>query len=120
MTDADGLAGRKILEVEDDYMIASELADILRDEGAEVIGPVASLEEATQLVHTAQAIDGALLDVNLRGEMAFPVADALLEREVPFVFATGYGGDAIPARYAHVTRCEKPVTLSSLARALFG
>lgn len=120
MPDAGGLAGRKILVVEDDYMIASDLADALRDAGAEVIGPAPSIEAALRLVRAAPEMDAALLDVNLRGEMAFPVADALERRGVPFVFATGYDRAVIPARYAHVTRCEKPVHLAGLARALFG
>ena len=61
-----------------------------------------------------------MLDVNLRGEMAFPVDDALIERGVPFVFATGYSADALPRRYASVPRCDKPVEPDALAAALFG
>ena len=58
--------------------------------------------------------------LNLGNEMAWPVADALLARGVPFVLATGYDAAVIPTRYAAVRRCEKPADLDEIARALFG
>ena len=119
MADAGGVAGRRILVVEDDYLIVSALVEALEDLGAEIIGPAQNIEKAMELVRTTPSIDGALLDVNLRGKMAFPVADALQNRRVPFVFTTGYDRLAIPERYAEVTRCEKPVNASALAGALF-
>jgi len=63
-------------------------------------------------------LDGAVLDINLRGERAYPVADALSDRGVPFVFTTGYDTQVIPAPYARVPRCEKPVDLEQLSRWL--
>jgi DNA-binding NtrC family response regulator len=112
------LPGLKVLVVDDDYFIADETRRTLATDGAEVVGPVASVEAALALIAAAPGIDAAVLDVNLRDVMVYPVADALIERGVPFVFATGYEPSAIPARYADVLRCEKPVEPDTLARAL--
>ena len=85
-----------------------------------MIGPVPSVADALRLLATEEGIDGAVLDMNLRGEKAYPVADALRERGVPFVLATGYEQWALPEAYKDVPRCDKPVDLRHLARALFG
>ena len=119
MTDTDALAGRRLLLVEDEYFVADDLARELRAGGAEVVGPVGTVDDALDLLDEAGRLDGAVLDLNLQGEMAFAVADALVEANVPFVFTTGYDQAVIPARYAHVTRCEKPVGVARIAAALF-
>lgn len=113
-------AGRKLLVVEDDYLIVEALTAALEDRGAEVAGAAGSIDNAIELVHTMPRIDGALLDVNLRGEMVFPVADALRRRGVPFVFTTGYDRSAIPERFRQVDCCEKPVEVGKLLDVLFG
>ncbi len=113
------LSGRRILLVEDEYFIVDDMVRIFEESGAEVIGPAASVESALGILQSTPRIDGAVLDLNLRGEMSFPVADALAARGVPFVFATGYDGTAIPALYGHVVRCEKPVSADAIATALF-
>lgn len=114
------LAGRRLILVEDEYFLAADLAQALRAHGAEIIGPVATVDDALDLLDECEQVDGAVLDLNLQGEMAFPVADALIERHIPFVFSTGYDRSAIPARYAATPRCEKPAKASEIARALFG
>jgi ActR/RegA family two-component response regulator len=114
----DGLRGRRLLIVEDEYMIATDLARALQDRGADVIGPAASIEHALQLLDAEHRIDGAVLDINLRGERAYPVADALRSRGVRFVFATGYDAWAIPEAYAGVPRLEKPVSVRMLMALL--
>jgi predicted TIM-barrel fold metal-dependent hydrolase len=63
-------------------------------------------------------LDGAVLDVNLDGDRVYPIADALLALGIPFVFATGYDLWVIPAVYAGVPRCEKPIRVSLLSRLL--
>jgi PAS domain S-box-containing protein len=120
MATGGALAGRRLLLVEDEWLIAGDLARASGAAGAEVLGPVPSVGDALVLVGTAGRIDAAVLDVNLRGEMIFPVADALADRGVPFVFSTGYDASFIPARYAGVIRCEKPSDPARIARALFG
>ena len=114
----DTLRGRRLLLVEDEFLIASDLTRLLRQQGAEVLGPAATVRGALDLLRSAPHADGAILDVNLRGEMAFPVADALRARGVPFIFATGYAQDMIPARYAGVPCCEKPFDGPTVIRAL--
>ena len=116
---ASALRGRRILVVEDEYMMADDLQYDLEEVGAQVIGPVPSVADALRLLATQEAIDGAILDVNLRGEKAYPVADVLRERGIPFVLATGYEQWALPEAYKDVPRCDKPVDLRHLARALF-
>ena len=102
-----GLAGCRVLLVEDDYYIADDLAQRLSAHRAIVLGPVATLERALAMLQSADRIDAAVIDINLRGEMVFPLADALEERNVPFAFATGYDTAAIPDRYQDVPRWSK-------------
>ena len=112
------LAGHRVLVVEDEYFLADDIARALVGLGAETVGPVPTREQALAHLEGGGRIDACVLDLNLRGEMAFPVADALLARGVPFVFATGYDQDVVPAGYAGVPRWEKPFDPDRLARAL--
>jgi two-component SAPR family response regulator len=114
------LKGRRLLVVEDDYFIVEDLLRELEQAGTEVIGPVPNLGQAMKLLGSTKHLDGAILDINLQGEMAFPLADALMSRDIPFVFLTGYEPAMIPPRFSAVKHCEKPVHLKTLAGALFG
>lgn len=120
MAESSNLSGRRILVVEDDFFIADDFAALLEAAGAQVVGPVATLAEALGLMETAEQIDGALLDINLQGEMAYALADALRARGVPVVFVTGYSRSAVPERYADIPLLEKPVDPRQVARAMFG
>jgi CheY-like chemotaxis protein len=111
------LQGRRVLIVEDEYLIAADLAYELEKLGVEIVGPVASVAEALQLIEN-DTPDGAVIDINLRGEKGYPVADALAHRRVPFVFATGYDRATMPRAYAARPRCEKPVNPAALAEML--
>jgi ActR/RegA family two-component response regulator len=113
----EGLAGKRLLVVEDDYMIAVDLARGLEAAGAEVVGPASTVQDALTLVGS-ERLDGAVRDINLGGDRAYPVADALTARQVPFVFATGYDEVNIPVQYADKPRCEKPVDTGRLMRLL--
>ena len=113
------LKGRRLLIVEDEYMIAADLAWWLEDQGAEVVGPAGSVDEAIALIAAEDGrLDGAVLDINLGHEPVFPVADRLLAAGVPFVFMTGYGGGIVPDAYATVPRHEKPFDRTVLLRVL--
>ena len=112
------LAGQRVLVVEDEFFIADDLADALRAHGAEVIGPVPRLHEALAMISGKGPIDMAVLDVNLDGDTAFSAGDALLARDIPFMFATGYERDFLPARFQNVPYWEKPFDPRSLTRAL--
>jgi CheY-like chemotaxis protein len=112
------LSGRRVLVLEDEYFIADDLARALEQAGAEVVGPFTRHADAMEALEREQPVDFAVLDINLHGEISFVVADALLERHVPFVFATGYGQPAIPAGHQQVPRWEKPFEPEALAQAV--
>lgn len=114
------LRHRRILVVEDEYMLADELQMELDEAGAIVLGPFATLAKAIDLITREQDIDGAILDVNLGGELVYPAARLLLDRGTPFIFTTGYDAAAIPASFAKILRCEKPVNIASVMRAIGG
>lgn len=84
------LSDRRLLVVEDEFMVAEHIAMLLEDFGCQVVGPVGTIEEALEAVAEG-ALDGALLDANLDGNSSAPVAAALQAAAVPFVVVTGYG-----------------------------
>ena len=112
------LRNRRVLIVEDEYFIAMQLQRDLAAAGAVVLGPVPSVAKALALIAAELRIDAAVVDVNLGGEMSFPVADALLARSVSFVFATGYTDGNLCARYPQIPRCDKPFDFPTLERML--
>ena len=121
MSRLEKLQGRCVLVVEDEYIIAAELAQLLEEAGADVIGPVGTVADALNLIASNRnRIDGALLDINLHGERVYPVADALSEAGVGFVFLSGYDAMLLPKTYERVPRCEKPVDWVQLAIKLSG
>jgi CheY-like chemotaxis protein len=118
MTDSAGtLKDRRILIVEDETMIAMLLEEMLADLGCIVVGPARDVAMALEAVNTEQ-IDCAILDLNLRGERADPVADALVARGVPFIFATGYGESGIDPRFKNAPVLQKPYEFAKLTRTL--
>ena len=112
------LQGRRILIVEDEYLLAAELEMELLDAEAIVLGPFGTVATAIEFIGTQQEIDGAILDVNLRGEMIFQVADLLSERGVPFVLTTGYDASLIPFRFQLSARCEKPTNMTQIKQVI--
>lgn len=111
------LQGRRMLVVEDEYMVALDIADALEADGAIVIGPAATVDDALALIAT-NAIDAASLDINLNSEKVFPVADVLATRHIPFVFTSGYDAKVVPHQYAAIPRCTKPIFNRDLIKAL--
>jgi DNA-binding response OmpR family regulator len=109
---------RRILVVEDEYMLADELRRELARAGAVVLGPVPTVGMALDLLAREADLDGAVLDVNLGGDPVYPVADALAGRKVPFIFVTGYDAQALPPRFAHIPLCEKPVKIDAVRDAI--
>jgi CheY-like chemotaxis protein len=113
------LAGSRILVIEDDFLVGETILLMLEDEGAQVLGPVGSVDEALAFIaEQAQMPDRVVLDLNLHGVKSYPVADALTQRNVPFVFVTGYGRDALDAAHRDCPHCIKPVTRDVLLAAL--
>jgi CheY-like chemotaxis protein len=111
------LAGPRVLIVEDEVMISMMVEDMIQDLGCSVIGPAGDLERALALAEE-EAIDVAVLDVNLNGLRSDPVADRLTERGIPFIFATGYGVAGLADAHRGVPVLRKPYDEQELARAL--
>lgn len=112
------LANRRVLVAEDEYFIARDIARALHALGAEVVGPVPSQDEVQALLATGERLDAAILDINLNGEMVFPVLEALTARGIPVVFATGYKPSTVPAQYQDVPCWQKPFDPRVLVQAL--
>jgi DNA-binding NtrC family response regulator len=111
------LHGARLLIVEDEYLLAREMADYFENIGAEIVGPVGTVEHALALIASSR-IQIAVLDVNLRDERVYPVADDLTSKKIPFVFASGYGSELEPDVYAGAPRCIKPIEFVVLAEIL--
>jgi CheY-like chemotaxis protein len=112
------LTGRRILVVEDEYFLADDISRHFVSLGAEIIGPIAYLDDAAELLNAASTIDGALLDINVRSEMVFPLARLLRSRNVPFVFTTGYDRKSLGPEFVDVQVWEKPLDIPRVARSL--
>jgi CheY-like chemotaxis protein len=111
------LAGLRVLVVEDEAAISMLLEDMLMDFGCEIVGPAARLNAAIEMAN-GEAFDIAILDVNLAGDPIYPVADILTERDLPFVFSTGYGGAGIKDPYRDRPVVQKPFGQQELKRTI--
>jgi CheY-like chemotaxis protein len=107
----------RILIVEDEMLLAMNIEDMLLDLGHEVVGIASRLEPALALAREAD-FDVAMLDVNLAGDRSFPVAEALAERGIPFLFATGYGRAGIDEAYRDRPVLQKPFRAGELLAAI--
>jgi CheY-like chemotaxis protein len=115
---AETLRNSRILVVEDEYLLAVMLQEWLEGQGCVVVGPVPSVEKALNLIESDRVINAAIVDVNLGGTFAYPVADGLLARKIPFVFTSGYEDDVLHTRYPKIRNCQKPYLLSDMQEAL--
>lgn len=107
------LTSRRILVVEDSPLLAEFVQQLLEDFGCVVVGPTGSLATARELASEAE-IDGAVLDLNIRGEKIYAVAAMLAGRGVPFLFASGYADWTLPPEYEDVPRLLKPYRAETL------
>ncbi len=116
---ASTLKKARVLLVEDDFIVAFDMQMLLEEQGADVIGPAASLKEAGRLLNDHKP-NIAVLDVNLNGELVFPLIDALQARGIPFVFTTAYAEDdrLFPAQTQGAPRLAKPVLPNVLVAQL--
>ena len=101
------LSGRRVLVVEDEIIVSWLLQDMLADLGCEVVGPAGRVDQALAMIET-EALDAVLLDLNLNGQMSYPVADALVARGVPFVFSTGHAKNRLLEAYQAFPVLQKP------------
>jgi CheY-like chemotaxis protein len=111
------LSGRRILIVEDESLVAMLLETILEDMGCTPVGPAANIDDGLALAE-GESLDAALLDVNVAGRQVFPVAQALKDRGVPFVFSTGYGEGGLPDEWRGQPTIQKPFTEAAVRDAL--
>lgn len=119
MTPAKGLAGTRVLVLEDETLVSMMVEDMLADLACEVIGPFARLDQAIEAVsELEEAPDVALLDVNLGRQQSFPLAEILRDKGVPFVFTTGYDDSGIPSEWRDRPALRKPFMLHHMKDAL--
>jgi DNA-binding response OmpR family regulator len=111
----DALTGRRILLVEDEAIVSMVLEDMLTELGCEVVGPASDLEQALEMLE-ADSFDAVVLDLNLNGLPSYPVADALAQRGVPFLFSTGY--DNLKNGYRNLPTLQKPYGQEQLGAKL--
>lgn len=115
--EASGGPKLRVLVVEDEYLVALDVEDMLGALGYEVAGIAGDLDQATTAAE-GDGFDVAILDVNLNGTMSIPVADILRRRGIPFIFATGYGGSGPHELHAEAPMLQKPYEKAELGRAL--
>ncbi|HEY0648046.1 response regulator [Phenylobacterium sp.] len=113
----DVLRNARVLVVEDEFMVAALLEDRLSGLGCDVVGPAHDIESALALL-ACEPVDAAVLDVNICGRMVFPVADALAEQKIPFIFATAYGRGGLATPHAERAVLNKPYHERALEHAL--
>jgi CheY-like chemotaxis protein len=104
----------RVLLVEDEIMIRMMVADMVEELGHAVAGDVGSAAELAQI----GLFDLAILDVNLNGEVSFPVADIIMKRRIPLIFASGYAPDNYPAAFGSAPKLQKPFQIETLAKAI--
>jgi len=108
---------KRVLIVEDELMIRMLLEDMLNELGYSIAAEAGRIDEALEAAKTAE-FDLAILDVNLNGQTIAPVAEALVARGMPFVFATGYGERGLPEAYRDRPTLKKPFQMDGLSRTL--
>jgi CheY-like chemotaxis protein len=111
------LSNRKVLVVEDEMMIAMLIEDMLDEFGCELVGPATNIPRALELIGK-ESIEIAVLDLNLDGQDTYAIADALQQKNVPFIFATGYGSTGLRKEYGNRPILQKPFQQKDLEIAL--
>ncbi|WP_349629228.1 hypothetical protein [Bradyrhizobium sp. USDA 3458] len=114
------LTGRRVLIVEDEYFLADDMRSALRALGADIAGPAGDIDDALRILQDGGVIDGAVLDVNIRKQMIYPVARELQARGVPMVFTSGYDKIVLSSEFADVPLWEKPFDHRAMAHGLAG
>ena len=113
------LESRRIFVVEDSPVVAEMLAEMLRDLGCAVVGPTGNMGIALEQA-AEEAIDAAVIDLNIRGGKVFPVARALADRGIPFLLMSGYGDFSLPQEWEDRPRLTKPFSAETLDAELRG
>jgi DNA-binding response OmpR family regulator len=109
--------GGSVFLVEDEVMIRMMVADMLEELGFSVAAEAGEINEAMKLAQTA-TFDIAILDVNVNGKVISPVAELIKSRNLPFIFATGYGSSGLPEEYRDRPALQKPFQLETLSKMI--
>ena len=110
-------ASRRVLLVEDEALVAMMIQQCLTETGHSIVGPISTASEALVTAKDGD-FDAAILDINLGDGMAYPVAEILSARGIPFIFATGYGESVLDSDFADVPVVQKPFSRDALREAL--
>jgi len=113
------LSNRRVLVVEDEMMIAMLIEDMLEEFGCTLVGPATTVSRALDLI-AKENVEIAVLDLNLDGQDTYAIADALRQKSVPFIFATGYGSTGLRQEYGNRPVLQKPFQAQALESALAG
>ena len=111
------LKGKRVLVVEDEAVVCMMIEDFFNDIGCQVVATASTLEEALGKSNTLE-MDAAILDINLGGQLSYPVAAVLTARQIPFLFATGYGAAGLPPDLKYVPVLSQPFGIEQLEEAL--
>jgi DNA-binding response OmpR family regulator len=111
------IVGKRVLIVEDEFLLALTLEEDLKAAGGIVVGPFTTLADALAAIES-ESFDAAVLDINLRGEMSYAAADALLEKGMPLLFLSGYSAASLPEQFRNIRRLTKPYASVQLIEAL--
>ena len=111
------LAGRRIMIVEDELLVAMDTQALILKHGGQVVGPFSRIPAALDAIQS-HGIDAAVLDINIAGTPSFAVADDLAARDIPFVFCTGYSREGVAPRFRTRPTIEKPIAEQELVTAL--
>ena len=114
---SDGVARFRVLVVEDEPLIGMDIEDAVEGLGHEVVGPIAELDKALDLAADA-SLDCAILDINIRGGLSYPVADILINRGLPVLLLSGYSERTLPERLHEVARLSKPFAEAQLDKEI--
>ncbi|MBV8978612.1 MAG: response regulator [Alphaproteobacteria bacterium] len=118
-----GASPKRIFVAEDEFLVFLALEDDLKGRGYEVVGPFTTVAKA-RAAAAGEDVDLALLDINMGGEMAYPLADDFAAKGVPFIFLSGYDADSLPERYRDAQRIAKPydprILIANVQRILEG
>jgi DNA-binding response OmpR family regulator len=106
--------GLRVFLVEDEPMIRILVTDMLGELGYIIAGEAGHLDQALQLAQSVE-FDLAILDVNLKGRLITPVAELIRARELPIIFATGYGAEGLPEQFRDLSALQKPFQMEALA-----
>ncbi len=111
------LSGRRVLVIEDEMLILMMIEDMLADLGCKSVAVASKIRPAIDLIE-GQDFDTAMVDMNLNGEIVYPLAELLTAQKVPFIFVTGYAPRSVDARFTAIPILQKPVLQDELAAML--